>query len=124
VAVTSPESVCGGSGSARRPVVALGLLAAGWAAFLVADRYTRRLTEHWGPAPDVVDVLNRARFVGRRILPYYAAAVLLDAGAGLAFLARSRRGWPVVIKAVTGIVLVPTAWLHGLAFLAWCFWAA
>jgi hypothetical protein len=122
--VTAPNPVCGAPGSTRWPVAALGLLALGWAAYLVADAYTRRLAEQWGPAPDVVDVLIRAPHVARRALPCHLVAVLLDAAAGLVLLARSRWGWPLAVKVVTGVLLVPSAGLHGLVFLACGLWAA
>jgi hypothetical protein len=104
-------------GSAKWPVVALGLVAASWAAFLLTMEYADRLQERWGPAPDVVDALGRDAYVSRHTLPYLTAIVALDGAAALALIARSRRGWPLAIKVLAGVLLVPTAGLHGLAWL-------
>jgi hypothetical protein len=37
------------------PLATAGLLASGWATFLLAAGYASRLVERYGPAPDVVD---------------------------------------------------------------------
>lgn len=34
-------------------IVALGLMIAGWATLFLIQGYAMRLTEQWGPAPDV-----------------------------------------------------------------------
>ena len=105
------------AGSARWPLATLGLVAAGWVVFLLAQGYADRLRERWGPAPDVVDALGRDAFVGERTLAYFTAAVVLDAAAAVSLLARSRRWWPLAVKVVAGILLVPSAGLHGLVWL-------
>jgi hypothetical protein len=104
-------------GAGLWPAAPLGLLAAGWLAFFLTWGYTFRLGEWYGPAPEVVDALKRDTYIARRILPYYSVAVLLDVLAVLTLAARSRPGWPRVLKVLAAVLLVPTVPLHGLAWL-------
>src|SRR5262245_31339220 len=68
----------------------LALLVAGWVTFILTREYVSRLEEQYGPAPDVVDALKRDAYVGRRALPYFSVAVLLDVLAALTLAARGR----------------------------------
>jgi hypothetical protein len=111
------EPVATPEGSARWPLVALMLVAVSWAAFLLIGQYAERLQDRWGPAPDVVDALGRNAYVSRHTLPYVTAMLGLDVVAAFAILARSRKGWPLVIKVLAGVLLVPTAGLHLLTLL-------
>jgi hypothetical protein len=114
---SEPDPAPGPGGSARWPVVALGLAAAAWAAFLLTGQYADRLRERWGPAPDVVDALGRDSYVSRLTLPYLTLVAALDVAAAVCLLARSRRGWPLAVKVLAGVLLVPSCGLHGLVWL-------
>lgn len=104
-------------GSGKWTAIALGLLTAGWVAYFLIERYSLRLAEKWGPAPDVVDALGRDAYISRHTLPWYTAMLVLDALAVAVLFTPSRPGWPRVIKVVVALLLVPTALLHGLAWL-------
>jgi hypothetical protein len=95
----------------------LGLLAAGWLTFFLTREYAFRLAERYGPAPEVVDALQRDAYICRNILSYYSVAVLLDVLAVATLAPRSRRGWSRVLKVLAVVLLVPTVFLHGLAWL-------
>lgn len=99
-------------GSARWPLVALGLLAAGWVGFLMTAGYAGRLEEEWGPAPDVVDSLAQGAYVWRHTHAYFTAVVVLDWAALVALLPRTRRGWPLAVKVLAGVLWLPSAGLH------------
>lgn len=118
-----PETTPGRAGSRVWPAVALGLVAAAWAAFVLTLRYVGRLEGAWGPAPDVVDSLGRAAYISRRTLGYYTLVLALDAAAAAALVHRSRPGWPRVAKWAAASVLLPSAGLHGLAWLINWFFA-
>ena len=73
-----PDAVNDYRGSRMWPVIALGLLAAAWVMYFLIMGYSARLSERWGPAPDVVDALQRDGYGARRILPYLSVVLLLD----------------------------------------------
>ncbi len=102
-------------GSRMWPVIALGLLAAAWVTYYLIMCYGTRLAERWGPAPDVVDALQRDGYVSRRILPYLMVVMLLDMLALGALVPQSRAVWPRVLKVLIAVLLVPTALFHCLA---------
>lgn len=93
-------------------VVPLALAAASWVAyFLVAD-YANRLRERFGPTPDVFEALGCDTYVSKRILPWLLGVILLDVMAVVSAFVPSRPGWPIAIKVLGVIVLVPTFCLH------------
>jgi hypothetical protein len=112
------------SGSRAWPVITLGLLATAWLTFFLTLGYANRLAERWGPAPDVVDALALHSYVGGRTWPYYSATLFLDLLAIGSLTARSRRGWPRALKVMVGVLLVPSVFVHGLAWLFGWFFAA
>ncbi len=99
------------------PVVTWGLLGAGWLTFLLVQGHAARLAEWYGPCPDVCDALGRDAFVRRRTLPYFTLVVLLDGLAAVSLAAGSRSGWPLAIKVLAAVLLVPSMGLHGLVWL-------
>ena len=105
------------AGSRVWPLIAAGLVAAGWLVFVATQLYADLLRQQWGPAPDVMDALGRDGYVCARTLPYLSAVMALDAGAAVALVVRSRRGWPLAVKVLAGVLLVPSAGLHGLVWL-------
>lgn len=117
------EADSGHGASGQRWLVTLGLVAAAWAAFLLAHGYADQLREQWGPAPEVPDALRCDIYVARHILPWFSAAVMLDMAAALSMGVRSRRGWPLALKVAAGLLLVPSAGFHGLVWLVCCFLA-
>jgi hypothetical protein len=75
----------------RWSIVSVVLLATGWLAFSISMKYGAYLADQFGPCPDVYDALVCAAYVGRRALPWFSLAVLLD---GLAILACGIASWP------------------------------
>ncbi len=104
-------------GSRKWPVIALGLLTIGWVAYFLIMGYADRLGDRWGPAPDVVDALQRGEYIARHTLPYHSVVLFLDMLALGALVPQSRPGWPRVLKVLVAVLLVPTALFHGLAWL-------
>jgi hypothetical protein len=115
--VESPGTNAGPVGSLRWPLATLILVTAAWLVFLLALGYTGRLQDQWGPAPDVWDALVRDAYVGRRTVPIFTVALLLDLAAAMSLGAGSYRGWPLAVKVLAGALLVPSAALH---CLVWC----
>ncbi len=105
------------------PVATLGLLASGWVAFLLTQWYAMRLAAQYGPAPDVVDAFRRDAYICSRTLPYYSVTMVIDILAVATLAARSRPGWPRVLKVVAAVLLVPTFLLHWLVLLVTGFFA-
>lgn len=91
---------------------------------LFVGQYAHRLREQWGPAPDVVDALGRDNFVCRHTLPYVTAVIVADVAAAVCLLPRTRWGWPLVVKVVVAVLLVPSCGLHGLGWLVTALFAA
>ena len=118
-----PDAVNDYRGSRMWPVIALGLLAAAWVMYFLIMGYSARLSERWGPAPDVVDALQRDGYGARHILPYLSVVLLLDMLVLGALAPQSRPGWPRVLKVLVAVLLVPTALFHGLAWLVTLFFA-
>lgn len=118
------ELIASTGGRALWPVATLALQLASWTSFILTQGYGDHLVERWGPAPDVVDALNRDAYVSRCTLPYYSAVLLLDGAAALTLAVRSHRGWSFGLKILTGVLLLPTAALHGLVWLLCVFFVA
>jgi hypothetical protein len=90
--------------------------------FLLTQGYAERLSEEYGPAPDVVDALGRDAYVGRNTLPSLTAVLVLDGLAILALSVGSRPGWPRAVRVLGVVLLVPSVPWHALAWLAtWVF---
>jgi hypothetical protein len=120
---TPPDPGNGHGGSAVWPVVALGLLGTGWAAFFLTLGYAARLADGWGPAPEVFDALARDADIARHALPCYSALLFLDVLAVGSLAAPSRPGWPRALKVLVAVLLVPTVLLHGWAWMVTCLFA-
>ena len=115
--VEAPESRRAPGGSVLWPLASLGLLAGGWLVYLLTMRYADQLRDQWGPAPDVFEALGRDAYVCKHTWSYLLLVVGLDGAAAMSLSVRSRWGWPLALKVLVALLLVPSAVLHGLALL-------
>lgn len=112
-----PEVHHARGGSVIWPLTSFGLLAAGWLVYLLLMDYADRLREEWGPAPDVCEALGREAYACKHIWRYLLLVVGLDGAAAMTLSVRTRWGWPHAAKVFVALLMIPSAMLHGLAFL-------